>query len=529
MSTPTYTQAVQATAQRIFERVQGWNTATIGWQDNIPGDYERAREAHDLKCMDLIAQDIAEFASQAPVASPAKSVYLVATGVHHEGEETYTRHDACPPMCDAEKLYTIPAGADAGTAEPPIHIWKDGYDVGRKGGLNAPTMNENTANLVLRFSDALREKLAAAEQKYGYSDGWMSPDWMDECRAELVEHVAKGDPRDVAAYCAFLWHHGESTTPVPGGAGGDVGAKAPCRPLETAPRDGTIIRLLVDFEDHRLEDSEHPQWTIGGNSFDNTGVDEWQFAGWSWEQDCFCEGTGKVIGWEPFATPAASVPAGGEVDMRAICEALGFDPENHHNAARCPYCTPPKQDAAPVAVEAPEKREVWNLLHEWRETQDTERADWIEHRVDELMRLAATLPVVQPTPALDGGDARPLKDLPKSELQLELHLRSGPVYQCQSPSCRSYEDRVGKWDTCPSCGLKGFLSGSFVLNKGSAEYKNWEARVFKQHRAAIPVSASPATAATPHGVRCHNDACAGGQLQCPTPEACGVVAPHHPV
>lgn len=28
------------------------------------------------------------------------------------------------------------------------------------------------------------------------------------------------------------------------------------------------------------------------------------------------------------------------VDDRAIADALGFDPTNHHNAARCPYCTP---------------------------------------------------------------------------------------------------------------------------------------------------------------------------------------------
>lgn len=33
---------------------------------------------------------------------------------------------------------------------------------------------------------------------------------------------------------------------------------------------------------------------------------------------------------------AYGVPA--EPDMRAICEALGFDPTNHHNAAKCPYC-----------------------------------------------------------------------------------------------------------------------------------------------------------------------------------------------
>lgn len=27
-----------------------------------------------------------------------------------------------------------------------------------------------------------------------------------------------------------------------------------------------------------------------------------------------------------------------EPDMRKVCEALGFDPTNHHNAAKCPYC-----------------------------------------------------------------------------------------------------------------------------------------------------------------------------------------------
>lgn len=73
------------------------------------------------------------------------------------------------------------------------------------------TLHPATADLVRRFSQALAEKLAAAEAKYGYSDGWASPDWMDECRTKLMEHIAKGDPRDVAAYCAFLWHHGAST------------------------------------------------------------------------------------------------------------------------------------------------------------------------------------------------------------------------------------------------------------------------------------------------------------------------------
>lgn len=78
-----------------------------------------------------------------------------------------------------------------------------------------------TARLVARFAEALSEKLAAAEKKYGYGDGWADADWMDECRAKLLEHIKKGDPRDVAAYCAFLWHHGESTS----GAGDEWAAK----------------------------------------------------------------------------------------------------------------------------------------------------------------------------------------------------------------------------------------------------------------------------------------------------------------
>jgi hypothetical protein len=69
-----------------------------------------------------------------------------------------------------------------------------------------------TADLVARFAQALAEKLHKAEKKYGYSDGWAQEDWRRECAEKLVEHVGKGDPRDVAAYCAFMWHHGWRTS-----------------------------------------------------------------------------------------------------------------------------------------------------------------------------------------------------------------------------------------------------------------------------------------------------------------------------
>lgn len=75
-------------------------------------------------------------------------------------------------------------------------------------------LHPDTESLVQRFAAAMRNKLARAERKYGYSNLWMNDNWMDECRAKLVEHLHKGDPLDVANYCAFLWHHGAHCKPV---------------------------------------------------------------------------------------------------------------------------------------------------------------------------------------------------------------------------------------------------------------------------------------------------------------------------
>lgn len=75
-----------------------------------------------------------------------------------------------------------------------------------------PGLNEDTAKLVLRFAAALAEKLRKAEQKYGFENAWMADDWMYECTDKLYEHVRKGDPLDVAAYAAFMWHHGWKTS-----------------------------------------------------------------------------------------------------------------------------------------------------------------------------------------------------------------------------------------------------------------------------------------------------------------------------
>lgn len=71
------------------------------------------------------------------------------------------------------------------------------------------------------------------------------------------------------------------------------------RDPETAPKDGTLLCLLVEFSEHSTEDEEQAP-TIGANNFDNDGLDEWKFAGWCWSHDHFVQGIGKVVGWLPF-------------------------------------------------------------------------------------------------------------------------------------------------------------------------------------------------------------------------------------
>lgn len=71
-----------------------------------------------------------------------------------------------------------------------------------------------TKKLVIDFAQALAEKLRSAEIKYGYTGLWSDAGIWDneECREKLMEHISKGDPRDVAAYCAFMWYHGWTTS-----------------------------------------------------------------------------------------------------------------------------------------------------------------------------------------------------------------------------------------------------------------------------------------------------------------------------
>lgn len=77
-------------------------------------------------------------------------------------------------------------------------------------------LHPDTQKLVIDFCTALAEKLYKAQLKYGYEADWKQDGWTSQCQAHFHQHIAKGDPRDVAAYCAFMWWHGWSTKPAEG-------------------------------------------------------------------------------------------------------------------------------------------------------------------------------------------------------------------------------------------------------------------------------------------------------------------------
>lgn len=67
---------------------------------------------------------------------------------------------------------------------------------------------EQIGFLVERFAEALSSKLRKAEGKYQYQGAWRRDNWHDALVQQIRRHMDKGDPLDVAAYCAFAWHHG---------------------------------------------------------------------------------------------------------------------------------------------------------------------------------------------------------------------------------------------------------------------------------------------------------------------------------
>lgn len=115
--------------------------------------------------------------------------------------------------------------------------------------------------------------------------------WLDLVNAEL----ASAEP---AAQCNHQWTDDGQHLLVCTSCGAQEDHDPRWRDMATAPRDGTLVRLLVEFTEHATEDADQAP-TIGANNFENDGEDRWQFAGWCWSHDHFTQGQGEPIGWLP--------------------------------------------------------------------------------------------------------------------------------------------------------------------------------------------------------------------------------------
>lgn len=98
-------------------------------------------------------------------------------------------------------------------------------------GIGDLTVQSGLRRLATEFADALYEKLLKAEKKYNHGNAWKNDDWRESCLRQLCAHIDKGDPLDVAAYCAFAWHHRWSLRDE----------NHSWRPIETAPKDGVML------------------------------------------------------------------------------------------------------------------------------------------------------------------------------------------------------------------------------------------------------------------------------------------------
>lgn len=168
---PTGTQPNNETL--IETIIDAWNDAMV---DGM-GDFSKYRLEHQLKRHDLVLVD----------ANPCVLGKCASPRTCNDFSE-----------CDAKFARSALTAGEKADAVALEHF--------------PANLHPRTADLVKRFAVALAKKLRLAEEKYGFSDGWADNHWEQKCLAHFHSHIEKGDPLDVAAYCAFMRHHGWITS-----------------------------------------------------------------------------------------------------------------------------------------------------------------------------------------------------------------------------------------------------------------------------------------------------------------------------
>lgn len=79
-------------------------------------------------------------------------------------------------------------------------------------------LHEDSVYFCSNLAKLVAMKMLANQRKYGFTNEWLDiKNWnggFDGIRAQLVEHLAKGDPLDVIIYAGFLQFFEERTAPV---------------------------------------------------------------------------------------------------------------------------------------------------------------------------------------------------------------------------------------------------------------------------------------------------------------------------
>lgn len=153
--------------------------------------------------------------------------------------------------------------------------------------------------------DSLEVAASTMQRGYGVPCVAASPVAQSEAIALIMRDVCETDPADPDKPDTVCINAAQLHLIIERHAlGAQPGAVLETwRPMETAPRDGTMLRLLVQFEDHATEDTTEPAPTIGAYC---EGAECWQFAGWCWSHDHFTEGKGEPVGWLPMLGAATS-------------------------------------------------------------------------------------------------------------------------------------------------------------------------------------------------------------------------------
>lgn len=199
-------------------------------------------------------------------------------------------------------------------------------------------------------------------------------------------------------------------------------------PMTSAPRDGTMLRLLVVFTDNATEDTAGACATIGANSFDASGDDEWKLAGWNWQQDCFTQGEGRPVGWLPMIEDAPQHPDDVAVDRFAtamkekLADARAKGRGGWQDKVDCPQQR--LSDMLRAHLEKGDPRDVANFcmfLHQRGESilQATDAHQWrgIFKLVEECGEVLQVLGKIGPFPSGDHPDGMGnLKDRITDEL-----------------------------------------------------------------------------------------------------------------